>query len=386
MNRLYRQASLILLAVMLVAFGFFIGTGALPSMADTATNQQVVVSQVASTLTPQDQLFSSLYQTVSPSVVAINVTATRTDPSTGRNGTVEGSGSGFVIDQLGHIVTNAHVVDGATELVVNFFDGTIVRANVVGVDLDSDLAVIQVSVPQERLIPVQFGNVDNVIVGQTVLAIGSPFGQRWTLTTGIVSAVNRRISGLTDFSIGSAIQTDAPINPGNSGGPLINLAGQVIGVNSQILSQSGSNSGVGFAIPSDLVVRVANELIDHGSVSYSYIGIGVGVRGITDGDVNLAMIESLNLPNNLRGVVVGSVLEGGPAAQAGLQEPQGSFDTGLQSADIITAINGEQIDGFNQLVSYLARSTTPGQTVQLTVYRNGNLVNIPVTLTTRPGN
>lgn len=386
MNRLYRQASLILLAVMLVAFGFFIGTGALPSMADTATNQQVVVSQVSSTLTPQDQLFSSLYQTVSPSVVAINVTATRTDPTTGRNGTVEGSGSGFVIDQLGHIVTNAHVVDGATELVVNFFDGTIVRANVVGVDLDSDLAVIQVSVPQERLIPVQFGNVDNVIVGQTVLAIGSPFGQRWTLTTGIVSAVNRRISGLTDFSIGSAIQTDAPINPGNSGGPLINLAGQVIGVNSQILSQSGSNSGVGFAIPSDLVVRVANELIDHGSVSYSYIGIGVGVRGITDGDVNLAMIESLNLPNNLRGVVVGSVLEGGPAAQAGLQEPQGSFDTGLQSADIITAINGEQIDGFNQLVSYLARSTVPGQTVQLTVYRNGNLVNIPVTLTTRPSN
>ena len=290
MNRLLRQASLILLAIMLVAFGFFVGTGALPNMADTIDYQEVTVSQVSSTLTPQDQLFSSLYQTVSPSVVAISVTAQRTDIVSGQRGIVEGSGSGFVIDQLGHIVTNAHVVDGATELVVNFFDGTIVRAEVVGVDLDSDLAVIQVNLSPDRLVPVTFGNVDNVIVGQTVLAIGSPFGQRWTLTTGIVSAVNRRISGLTDFSIGSAIQTDAPINPGNSGGPLINLAGQVIGVNSQILSQSGSNSGVGFAIPSDLTVRVANELIETGSVQYSYIGIGIGIRGISDGDVNLGMI------------------------------------------------------------------------------------------------
>ncbi|MEQ9030642.1 MAG: trypsin-like peptidase domain-containing protein [Aggregatilineales bacterium] len=386
MNRLLRQASLILLAVMLIAFGFFVGTSALPNMADTIDYQEVAVSQVASTLTPQDQLFSSLYQNVSPSVVAISVTAQRTDIVSGQRGIVEGSGSGFVIDQLGHIVTNAHVVDGATELVVNFFDGTIVRADVVGVDLDSDLAVIQVDLPQDRLVPVTFGNVDNVIVGQTVLAIGSPFGQRWTLTTGIVSAVNRRISGLTDFSIGSAIQTDAPINPGNSGGPLINLAGQVIGVNSQILSQSGSNSGVGFAIPSDLTVRVANELIENGAVQYSYIGIGIGIRGISDGDVNLGMIEALNLPNNLRGVVVGDVLAGGPAQQAGLQAPQGSFVTGLQSADIITAIEGEPIDGFNQLVSYLARNTVPGQTVQLTVYRNGNMVTIPVTLSARPGN
>lgn len=376
----------IISAIMLITLGFFIGMNVLPSTAtDTTPIDPVEVSQMVTTLTPEEQVFAGLYEQVSPSVVAINVVAQRET----FNGTeeVNGSGSGFVIDQNGHIVTNAHVVDGATELVVNFFDGTITRAEIVGIDRDSDLAVIRVDLPTDRLAPVEFGNVDNLVVGQTVLAIGSPFGQRWTLTSGIISALNRQISGFnTSFSIGSAIQTDTSINPGNSGGPLINMDGQVVGVNSQILSGSGTNSGVGFAIPSDLVVRVANELIETGEVRYSYIGIGIGIVGFSDGNVSLALIEALDLPNDLRGVVIGQVLDDGPAGNAGLRNPQGSIQTGLESADIITAINGEDIQSFNDMVSFLARETRPGDTVQLTVYRDGQFITIPLTLTDRPSN
>lgn len=376
----------IISAIMLITLGFFIGMNVLPSTAtDTTPIDPVEVSQMVTTLTPEEQVFAGLYEQVSPSVVAINVVAQRET----FNGTeeVNGSGSGFVIDQNGHIVTNAHVVDGATELVVNFFDGTITRAEIVGIDRDSDLAVIRVDLPADRLAPVEFGNVDNLVVGQTVLAIGSPFGQRWTLTSGIISALNRQISGFnTSFSIGSAIQTDTSINPGNSGGPLINMDGQVVGVNSQILSESGTNSGVGFAIPSDLVVRVANELIETGEVRYSYIGIGIGIAGFSDGNVSLALIEALDLPNDLRGVVIGQVLDDGPAGNAGLRNPQGSIQTGLESADIITAINGEDIQSFNDMVSFLARETRPGDTVQLTVYRDGQFITIPLTLADRPSN
>lgn len=180
--------------------------------------------------------FTEVYQQVSPSVVSISVVARR--PNSGMldgNQTVVGGGTGFVVDMSGHVVTNNHVVEGASEIEVSFFDGTLARAQVVGLDPDSDLAVIQVELPEEdltQLRPVTFGDSDALAIGQTVLAIGSPFGQRWTLTSGIVSAVERSIRGLTDFSIGGVIQTDAAINPGNSGGPLIDLNGSVIGVNS----------------------------------------------------------------------------------------------------------------------------------------------------------
>ncbi len=177
-------------------------------------------------VTHPNDIFAEVYQNASPSVVAISVATQDTG----------GSGSGFVINRDGHIVTNAHVVDEADKIVVEFLEGAIVRAKLVGSDLSSDIAVIKVDVPADHLMPINFADSDNLTVGQTVLAIGSPFRQGWTLTSGIISAIDRTIQGLTEFSIGGVIQTDASIKPGNSGGPLINLDGEVIGVNSQIIS------------------------------------------------------------------------------------------------------------------------------------------------------
>ncbi len=316
---------------------------------------------------PND-VFAEIYRSASPSVVAISVT-------TESGG---GNGSGFVIDRDGHIVTNAHVVDEADEIVVEFFEGAIVRAELVGLDLSSDLAVVRVDVAEQQLHPIPLADSAELVVGQTVLAIGSPFRQGWTLTSGIISAVDRTIQGLTEFSIGGVIQTDASINPGNSGGPLINLDGEVIGVNSQIISGARSSSGVGFAIPANLTRRVAEALIEDGEMSYSYIGI-------SGFDVNISAIESLNLPNDFRGVVVREVLEDGPAADTGLVEMTRMLDlddkiVGLR-ADIITAVDGAEIDGMNDLITYLARHTRPEQEVSLTVLRDGERrIEVPVRL------
>lgn len=390
-----RKGVMIFTALMLVGIGFFIGTAVLPS---AATNQlpalelptfqatPIPISFANSVLTQEEQQLASIYAQVSPSVVSINVTARFSDTSPlGSDGFSFGSGSGFVMDTDGHIVTNNHVVDGATRIEVNFFDGTILHGEVVGLDPDSDLAVLKVDMPANQLRPLQFANSDQLVIGQTAIAIGSPFGQRWTMTRGIISALDRTIQGLTRFSIGSVIQTDAAINPGNSGGPLLDLQGRLIGVNSQIVSETRANSGIGFAIPSNLVLRVAQDIIAKGRVDYSYLGISSD----PERDVTLALIEQLGLPNNTRGVVVLGVEPNGPAAQAGLRNASNPVVVdGEQvptSVDIITAIDGAPVSGMSGLVSYLASNTQPGQTVNLTVLRDGQMVNVPVTLSGRPG-
>jgi 2-alkenal reductase len=352
--------------IFIVIFSFVLALG-LIGTATGGLSHSVSAQQIGDGIN-----FTQLYQQVSPSVVAIRVTIT------GRNGRTIGSstGSGFVIDSEGHIVTNNHVVDDASFIEVEFYDGTLAEGQIVGLDPDSDLAVIEVDVPGDRLFPIAFGDSNTLLVGQPVVAIGSPFGQDWTLTTGIVSGLNRMLDGLTAYSIGGVIQTDAAINPGNSGGPLLNLSGQLIGVNSQIATESGSSSGVGFAIPSNLVWRVAQELIQNGTVDYSYIGI-------SGTDVTLPIIRALNLPENTRGIVVSEVVFGGPAAQAGLRNSAISNTT--RRTDVITAINGIQIKGMDELVSYLAGQTLPGQTVTLSVLRDGTqAISLPVVLMSRP--
>lgn len=322
---------------------------------------------------------AKVYDQAADSVVAISVVGETI------NGVQQGgSGSGFVYDMQGHIITNTHVIDGAVEIAVNFLDGTITRAVIVGADPDSDIAVLRVDVDPAKLRPLQFADIDALFVGQAVYALGSPFGQRWTLTTGIISALNRAIRGLENFSIGGAIQTDAAVNPGNSGGPLLDDNARVVGVTSQILSESGSNSGIGFAIPSDLVQRVAAELIQQGFVEYSFIGI-------SGGDMSLGIIESFNLPEDTQGVVIASVLSGGPASRSDLRAPVtvGQEDNiRLESVDILTAINGESLTSFEDLIGYLARNTRPGDTVTFTVLRttpNGaQQLQINVTLSQRP--
>lgn len=384
-----RIGTLLVLATLIVA-AFYIGTAVTSTTAQTTFVSFPVVTPepviFPENVSQEEVTLAQLYQGVTPSVVSINVTARH--PTTQGNldlgdQIIEGTGTGFVIDSEGHIVTNAHVVEGATRVEVNFIDGTIVRGEIVGIDLDSDLAVVKIDLPGEQLHPLSFANSDDLFIGQEVVAIGSPFNQPWTMTTGIISALDRRIEGLTNYQIGSVIQTDAAINPGNSGGPLLNLNGQVIGVNAQILSQSRSNSGVGFAIPANLTQRVAQTLIAEGSVQYSYLGIG-------GQDINLAYIEALNLPNNARGVIVTGADPSGPAGRAGLQNPPRAIDEeGVvqpPNVDIITAINGTPITGMSSLVSFLASSTQPGDTIQVSVVRNGDEeLTIPVTLDARPG-
>jgi len=362
----------------LVVLGVSGAVGATSQRAPEAAVAQTVASaeQAQTTSLETSGIYTQLYQGVSPSVVAIRVTLV------GRNNRVVGAatGSGFVIDTEGHIVTNNHVVEQANFIEIEFYDGTLAEGEVVGVDPDSDLAVLDVDLPVEELHPISFGDSDALVVGEPVIALGSPFGQDWTLTTGIVSGLNRIIEGLSSYSIGGVIQTDAAINPGNSGGPLLNLDGQVIGVNSQIASSSGSGSGVGFAVPSNLVQRVALELIADGSVDYSYIGIA-------GADVTLAMIQQFGLPDNTRGVAVSQVTSGSPAAMAGLHASDFTRVSASSSinVDIITAIDGTQIKGMDELVSYLARYTVPGQTVAVSVLRDGQQpITLDVTLAPRP--
>ena len=320
-----------------------------------------VMAQNDGLLSPAESVLAEIYSNVSPSVVSINIDIL----SFGSYETVSG-GTGFVYDSAGHIITNNHVVDQADRIIVKFFDGTIVLAEVVGLDPDADLAVLQVDVPQERLFPVDFANSDELVVGQYALAIGSPFGQDWTLTAGIVSALNREIEGLSGYRTGSVIQTDTPINPGNSGGPLLNIRGQVIGVNSQILSEERANSGVGFAVPSNLVQRVARDLIEFGRVNYSYLGI----RGQ---DVDYDYIQRLDLPNNLRGVIITSVAGNEPAGRAG-----------LALNDVIVSIDEREIESFASLLGYLATATVPEQAVRVRVLRNGDFIEMDVILGERP--
>jgi 2-alkenal reductase len=318
-----------------------------------------------------------LYRQVNPAVVNIITYADQ-----GSFQTSSGQGSGFVYDNQGRIVTNSHVVHGADAIEVVFSDNTTLAADLVGEDLHSDLAVIQVSELPAGVQPLPLGDINEVAVGQTVVAIGNPFGLGGTLTRGVVSALGRSIPALTAFSIPQAIQTDAPINPGNSGGPLLNLRGQVIGVNAQIETGDGSrvNSGVGFAIPVSIVERVIPSLIENGEYQWGWLGV-VG------GTINPTMIEAMNLPVQ-KGAYISQIVQNGPADQAGLR---GSTDQIVVDGrrteiggDIIVAINGQPVSSFDDILIYIALNTQPGQDVILTILRDGKMQDVKVTLRPRP--
>ncbi|MBN1286033.1 MAG: trypsin-like peptidase domain-containing protein [Anaerolineae bacterium] len=290
----------------------------------------------------------------------------------------QGQGSGFVYDMEGHIVTNYHVIESAERIVVTFRDGTQARAEVIGTDPESDIAVLRVDVDPEILRPVTFADTEELYVGQPVLAIGSPFSQDWTLTTGIVSALDRTMgSGFTAFSISSVIQTDAAINPGNSGGPLLDIEGNVIGVNAQIMSRSSANSGVGFAIPGNLVQKVVKDLIERGDYKYAWLGI-------SGQSLSLELREILDLPANQRGVLIGTVSRGGPADKGGLrgssQQVEKDGIVYQVGGDIIVAINGEPVPHMDALIAYLVEKTQPGDEATLEVLRNGKTQTLTVTL------
>ena len=325
--------------------------------------------QVSSNLLSQQDALISLYQTVSPGVVSIAV-------ATDQGG---GLASGFVIDKEGHIVTNYHVVQDATYMEVSFTSGFKAVADVVGVDTDSDLAVIQVDAPEGELVPLALGDSDSLQVGQYVVAIGNPFGYNGSMSVGVVSSLGRSLESMNEspgsgqfFSAGDIIQTDAAINPGNSGGPLLNLQGEVVGVNRAIESfnfdQQGRslNSGIAFAVSSNIVKRVVPSLISQGRYDYPYLGI-TSVSNLTLADAKQLGLENAN------GALVSEVADGGPADQAG-----------VQANDMIIAMDGIPMKNFDQMIAYLFGHKNPGDTVKLTVIRNGQKLEIDLVLGARP--
>ncbi|HEY3288554.1 MAG TPA: trypsin-like peptidase domain-containing protein [Anaerolineae bacterium] len=374
-------------------------TMAPPKIVDVATTGPTPTSVPAAqrqTLDEQELVLINIYQRVNPAVVFISVSKAATQSSSGGTGT----GSGFVIDKQGHIVTNNHVVAGVDTVEVSFADGTTVPAKITGRDPYADLAVIQVDVPADKLSPVELGDSNGLQPGQTVIAIGNPYGLAGTMTKGIISAIGRTLPETGDQSTASTstgsfinpeiIQTDAAINPGNSGGPLLDSHGRVIGVNTAIRSSSTivggqpSNSGIGFAVPVNTVKRVAPMLIADGTVKYPYLGITSN-----DGLKLSAIADQLGV-NVKSGVLVMSVLPGGPAAKAGLRggDPQRMITyQGTPVAlggDIITAFNGSPVKDYSDLIGQLTATSKPGDVVTLIIIRDGKQQDIKVTVGERP--
>jgi S1-C subfamily serine protease len=343
-------------------------------------NAPVSVPPPVDLVTSQDTLVN-LYKQVYQGVVAIQVLT-----DAGR-----GLGSGFVVDDQGHVVTNFHVVENETDIEIAFASGYKARGELTGTDLDSDLAVIKVDAPKEHLHPMKLGDSDLVEVGQTVIAIGNPFGLEGTMTTGIVSGLGRTLQSMHTtedggiFSAADIIQTDAAINPGNSGGPLLNLNGEVIGINQAIRTNSfvGTepvNSGVGFAISINIVKRVVPYLIRDGSYDYPYLGITSMSR-----DLSLLEQEELGLPRST-GVYVTGVTSGSPADEAGLRAPtRNTSIPGLPAGgDLIIGIDGKSVLTYNDLIGYLVQNKSPGDTVTLTVLRDNQEIELALTLDKRP--
>ncbi|HUJ34750.1 MAG TPA: trypsin-like peptidase domain-containing protein [Solirubrobacteraceae bacterium] len=320
------------------------------------------------------QTINQIYRAVGPGVVDITTSSSQNTGGVfgfGQSQQTEGEGAGVVFDKKGDILTDEHVVSGASKITVTFPDQVKASATVVGSDTGADLAVIRVqNVPQSELHPLTMGDSNAVQVGDSVIAIGSPFGLPNTVTAGIVSAVGRTINSPNQFTIPNAIQTDAPINPGNSGGPLVNAAGQVIGLNDQIETNNtngqgeGSSSGVGFATPSNSDARIAREIIATGQAHNAYVGVLLDPSVSGGAAISKGSTTSGTSP----------VQPGTPAAKAG-----------LQPGDLITAVNGTPVASVNQFVATIA-GYAPGDTVTLTVNRNGQTKSIKLTLGSQPAN
>jgi len=380
-----------------IAIGFLLGILVLTGLACNASELQTLMTTpspsaptakptaVVIVLTPtpvppgspsnvdvEEQLVTDVYARISPSVVCI----------TAQDHFGNCIGSGFVLDADGHIVTNNHVATAIPELLVTLADEHTVPAEIVGTDPGSDLAVLKIDVPADQLVFAPLGQSSNLRVGQRAIAIGNPFGLERTVTTGVISSLGRTLSREdSDFQLAEIIQTDAAINPGNSGGPLLNSKGEVIGVNTAIRSVSGFNSGVGFAIPVDIVKRVVPELIVHGRYRHTWIGI----RGRT---ITPEMVEALDLTVDT-GVLISEVEVGGPAERAGLRGGTREVIVAgirmMSGGDVVIAINDNTIKSFDDLINYLATRASVGDVVNLRVVREGQEIEVEVVLDERPG-
>jgi S1-C subfamily serine protease len=330
---------------------------------------------------------NQIYRRAAPGVVQVTATQVVTTPSIDpffgfsipQRQRQQALGSGFVIDKAGHIVTNYHVVEGARSVDVSFSDNESRRARIVGADPSTDIAVLQVKAPSRALTPVQLGNSDDVHVGDAVVAIGNPFGLERTVTAGIVSALQRVIQAPNAYSIDHVIQTDAPINKGNSGGPLLDAQGKVIGVNSQIQSETGGNVGIGFAVPINTVKTVAAQLIKTGRAEHAFLGIRVQA-------VTADIATLFRLPAS-HGLLVASVQPGSAAAKAGLragkQQVTVSGETYPLGGDLMVGVDGVPLMTLDQLRDVIS-GKQPGDTVDLEIYRGTKRMTLNVKLGRQP--
>ncbi len=354
-----------------------------PTPPPTPTPAPIVVptplaTEAIAEVSAADALLVNLYERTNPAVVYIEVLA-----DDGSTQMPLGSGSGFIIDEEGSIVTNAHVVEQADVVQVTFSNGHVTNAQIVGQDPYADLAVIRADDTPAGVLPLELGDADSLRVGQRVIAIGNPFGLEGTMTVGIISALGRTLpaqilESTGRFSNPEIIQTDAAINPGNSGGPLLDIQARVVGVNTAIRSTTGVNSGIGFAVPVDTLKRILPTLLEEGTYHYPYLGI------TSDNRFTVAeLADPLDLPVTY-GVLISSVQPNTAADQAGLRggdrEVQVQGMTITAGGDIIIAVDNQRIETFDDLIAYLVLETEVGQEVMLTIMRDGREMEIPVTL------
>jgi putative serine protease PepD len=352
-----------LLAASALAVGAGAGAGSYAAFGGDSGNTTTVVQEAAAKGSPaaatRTMSVNGVYRAARDGVVEVTTTSNSrgSDNSPfpfGGSQSSQAQGSGFVYDSSGDIITNNHVVTGASSISVTFADGSKYSAKVVGTDPSSDLAVIKVNAPSSKLHPLTLGDSSKLEVGDGVVAIGSPFGLEETVTTGIVSALNRDISSTNNFTISGAIQTDAAINHGNSGGPLLNMAGHVVGINTQIESESGGNEGVGFAVPSSTISQVAAKLVKGEKIVHPYLGVYV------------------QTPTSRSGAQIARVRSGSPAASAG-----------LKAGDVVTAFGGQTIASPDDLTAAVA-AKQPGDKVSVTYVRNDSTKTTDVMIGTRP--
>jgi S1-C subfamily serine protease len=357
------------------------------NQAQAQTQENGANGQIGKSVQQQSpSTLTDIFKRVENSVVQI--TTTRSDPSqliiingvpsTGKNTAL---GSGFVLDKQGHILTNNHVIDGATKADVTFVDGNTYSAKVIGKDPFGDLAVLQITdnFSDEKLLPLPVVNSSNVQVGEQLIAIGNPFGLSGSMTTGIVSQLGRLLpDSQTSYAIPNTIQTDAAINPGNSGGPLLNMKGDVIGMNTAIFSSTGAYSGVGFAIPSESIIRELPSLIKTGTYEHPWLGLA-------GGKIPTSLAKSIGLSPNFKGVFVTSVQDGGPVGKAGLkgliQDDNGDI---TNVGDIISAIDNHPVRQIDDIINYIEQHKKIGDNVKLTIERDGKTMDLSVLLQARP--
>jgi putative serine protease PepD len=354
-----RTSLLVAALLSVLVLGAGLGAAAFAVLDDGSTIVRQVTVEGSQPVVQNDLPAAQIYERASKSVVEL--------AASGGSSPATAQGSGFVYDASGHIVTNQHVVAGATSIAVSFWNGVALDATLVGTDPSTDLAVLRVHAPKSLLLPLRLGDSSAVAVGDPVLAFGSPFGLEGTVTAGIVSALHRKMTAPNNYPITNTIQTDAAINHGNSGGPLLDRRGRVIGVNAQIESESGGSDGVGFAIPSNTVRSIVRQLIATGEVEHAYLGIRMA-----------------QLPE---GVAVTEVLPGTPAEEAGLLPATGTKIVDGQEqpsgGDIVVEFDGEKVTSAVALQSAVD-ARRPGDTVPITVVRNGSRRTLEVTLGVRP--